>query len=35
MMTFEGAFLAQLQLANGKTVMEHAEDTGLLRINNG
>jgi hypothetical protein len=31
-LSFEGAFLGQIMLPNGKTVMEHAEAAGLLQI---
>ncbi|HEY8606596.1 MAG TPA: hypothetical protein VIM12_05720 [Noviherbaspirillum sp.] len=31
-LTFEGAFLGQILLPNGKTVMEHAVAAGLLQI---
>lgn len=31
-LTFDGAFLGQILLPNGKTVMEHATATGLLQI---
>lgn len=33
-LTFEGAFLGQLMLQNGKTVLEHATAAGLLQIEN-
>lgn len=33
-LSFEGAFLGQLMLKNGKTVMEHAVASGLLQIEN-
>lgn len=29
-LSFEGAFLGQMLLANGKTVLEHVENTGML-----
>lgn len=29
-LSFEGAFLGQMLLANGKTVLEHVEKTGML-----
>lgn len=32
MLSFEAAFLANLTLANGKTIMEHTEAAGLLRL---
>lgn len=32
MLSFEGAFLGQLLLSNGKTLYEHAEAVGLLKI---
>jgi hypothetical protein len=32
MLSFEAAFLAQLTLPNGKTVMEHTEAAGLLQL---
>lgn len=32
MLSFEAAFLAQLTLPNGKTVLEHTEAAGLLRL---
>lgn len=31
-LSFEGAFLGQLLLKNGKTVLEHAATSGLLKI---
>jgi hypothetical protein len=31
-LSFEGAFLGQLMLANGKSVLEHAAAVGLLQI---
>jgi hypothetical protein len=31
-LSFEGAFLGQLLLENGKTVLEHASDSGFLKI---
>lgn len=31
-LTFEGAFLGQMLLANGKTVLEHATAAGLLQL---
>lgn len=31
-MSFEGAFLGQILLPNGKTVMEHAAASGLLQL---
>lgn len=33
-LSFEGAFLGQIMLENGKTVMEHAEAVGLLKLEN-
>lgn len=33
-LSFEGAFLGQILLGNGKTVMEHAEASGLLQLEN-
>jgi hypothetical protein len=33
-LSFEGAFLGQLMLSNGKTVLEHATASGLLQIEN-
>lgn len=32
LLTFEGAFLGQIMLPSGKTVLEHARDGGLLQI---
>lgn len=32
LVSFEGAFLGQILLPNGKTVMEHTDAAGLLRI---
>lgn len=32
LVSFEGAFLGQILLGNGKTVMEHTEAAGLLQI---
>lgn len=34
LISFEGAFLGQILLGNGKTVMDHTEEAGLLRIAN-
>ncbi len=34
-LSFEGAFLGQIMLPNGKTVVEHVTDDGLLQIENG
>lgn len=31
-LTFEGAFLGQILLPNGKTVLDHAASSGLLQI---
>lgn len=31
-LSFEGAFLGQILLANGKTVMEQAEASGMLKL---
>lgn len=31
-LSFEGAFLGQILLENGKTVLEHAEASGILHI---
>jgi len=31
-LTFEGAFLGQILLPTGKTILEHAQDSELLRI---
>lgn len=31
-LTFEGAFLGQILLGNGKTVLEHATEANLIRI---
>jgi hypothetical protein len=33
-LSFEGAFLGQLMLGNGKTVLEHATASGLLQLEN-
>ncbi|AIY40148.1 hypothetical protein LT85_0990 [Collimonas arenae] len=33
-LSFEGAFLGQIMLQNGKTVVEHVIDAGLLQIEN-
>jgi hypothetical protein len=32
LVSFEGAFLGQIMLGNGKTVMEHTQDAGLLQL---
>lgn len=32
MLTFEGAFLGQILLPTGETVLDHAQKTGLLQI---
>jgi len=32
MLSFEGAFLGQILLPSGKTVLEHAQDTGVLQL---
>lgn len=34
-LSFEGAFLGQIMLQNGKTVLEHAAAAGLLQIEGG
>lgn len=34
-LSFEAAFLGQILLPSGKTVMEHATTSGLLQIGNG
>jgi len=33
-LSFEGAFLGQLMLPNGKTVLEHVADESLIKIGN-
>lgn len=35
LVSFEGAFLGQILLANGKTVHEHTEAAGLLQLEQG
>jgi hypothetical protein len=32
---FEGAFLGQIMLGNGKSVLDHATAAGLLQIEGG
>jgi hypothetical protein len=34
-LSFEGAFLGQIMLANGKTVLDHASASGLLQVEDG
>jgi len=34
-LSFEGAFLGQIMLANGKSVLDHAAAVGLLQIESG
>lgn len=34
-LSFEGAFLGQIMLPNGKTVVEHVVAAGLLKLENG
>lgn len=33
-LTFEGAFLGQIMLPNGKSVLDHATDAGLMKLPN-